>query len=795
MDNLDFSTDDDLLAFGNNFPNGRAHTFPSYSSYTPAANWAFTAEELEALNEEMRQKFHREGLPQAYAADSIRQNNNAPNTTPLNTASLGLAFTRNMSDPADLLQPAWQFSYNQAPARGQYSSETTPDNSYDGTYNAPLQSTPVEYMPVSSTATQMPMHVSTAGLPMSQYLSMAGPMDSMHALAYPLNDYQPDMGTMPMDINMGLTLQTDNIGNRAVHETSGDVSPLEICSLSSSDNGWAAVNFHQARQSMDNYGGHPSNAVFNPGETLHIRSESNSSCDEPPMEQLSGSYEELGVFPLYSPSSEYGPPDYAGMQQQHIHGHVTPYHEYDHCAAQSPEDYSSSAVSPASAVGPQTSTKPVSVYSSENSTSPTIVQSPVRRRKSPPGPLPLAKITKVVTKKDAASIRKAAANDKRVGRRRGPLRPDQRQQAHEIRKLRACLRCKFLKKTCDKGDPCAGCRPSHARLWQVPCTRIDIKDIGFFLKDWKVDYERHVSVGFSVNNIKNFSSMERTLYITHGYGRFLPVNAREVHVIDEACFNVDWVESMSMLPFESATARLSAGMEGVSKTLLSEYIEGHLEDNFDGFVDEYFEGTPYLTEILHTAHKYYRRTHTPVIRKALKLVLAYALTQHITLVTGLSDEESDVGRIDDETSRFAGEVVAPVMINFQVKCALADMWRELQKDVLEELSAMYSSVYQGDKLRHWPTIFMIASVLLGIWEMMQFDCHYRELDEKKVDKFCNDMENTPVGVIIGLFQAISQKLPNLIEWDTSQHGSVLSNNEPICDALTEVRDHIVKNGE
>lgn len=37
--------------------------------------------------------------------------------------------------------------------------------------------------------------------------------------------------------------------------------------------------------------------------------------------------------------------------------------------------------------------------------------------------------------------------EKRVGKRRGPLNPDQRKQACEIRKLGACLRCKFLKKT------------------------------------------------------------------------------------------------------------------------------------------------------------------------------------------------------------------------------------------------------------------------------------------------------------------------------------------------------------
>jgi hypothetical protein len=319
--------------------------------------------------------------------------------------------------------------------------------------------------------------------------------------------------------------------------------------------------------------------------------------------------------------------------------------------------------------------------------------------------------------------------EKKIGKRKGPLKPDQRKQASEIRKLRACLRCKFLKKTCDKGEPCAGCQPSHARLWQVPCTRIDIKEIGYFMKDWKADYERHISSGISVSNIKGFSKHERLLYVTHGYGQVLPINAREIYVRDEECFNIDWVESINRPPnqFEVATARLSAGMEGVSHSMLSDYLDRHIDGNgsFEKFVDDYFEGTPFLTQMLKTAFRYYFRTKLPVIRKALKLILAYNLTLHVTMVEGIGEEEGFIGKIDDEKSRFRGKTMAPVMINFEIKYAMANMWRELQKDVLEELSALYSSVYSGEKLKNWPTIFILASILLAVWEEMQFDCRYR----------------------------------------------------------------------
>jgi hypothetical protein len=122
------------------------------------------------------------------------------------------------------------------------------------------------------------------------------------------------------------------------------------------------------------------------------------------------------------------------------------------------------------------------------------------------------------------------------------------------------------------------------------------------------------------------------------------------------------------------------------------------------------------------------------------------------------------------------------------------MWRELMKDILEELSALYSSVYSGEKLRHWPTIFMLASLLLAVWELMQFDCRYRVPDEAAVNKFCNDMESTPVGVIVGLFQAISTKLPSFTEWDTRKHAQMLNSNPAVCETMTEVRQYVQKYG-
>jgi len=765
-------------------------------------NWALSEEDLEYSSmgqRELNNGGQQEHKP--YTTTNQTRQNVATTTAPMTTAGVGLALAHNLNDPASILNQGWQFQWDNA-AMPRYSLDPIPNNSYEAMpYNAPLQTSPVDFLPTSTTQEmQLPMHVSSASMPATHYMSIPGPMETMGQLAYPLNNYT-DIMTYPMAMGGRLNIQTTNLSGvqSSLPGSSPSSTALEVCSLSSSDASWTAVNITQARSTHGSPYGN-GNAVFNPGETLHIRSESNSSSEGPHADQLSTGYEEM-PFPMYSPQAE-SHSSYDFVNDHHeahfLHDMTTTRREsfaHNDCAVHSPDEVPSPypAVMPA----PVTRPRPLSTSSSSSSSSPSATSPPsFKTRKALPAPL--AKNTKSVIKKATAStVSKSAAvlADKKIGKRRGPLRPEQRQQAHEIRKLRACLRCKFLKKTCDKGDPCTGCRPSHARLWQVPCTRIDIRDLNYFLKDWTSDYERHVKVGVSVANIRGFATQERTIWITHGYGHFLPIAAREVYVANDNCFLMDWVEP-DMNEHVYNTAKLAAGAAGVNTASLSDYVDKHLDDGcFEKFVVDYFEGTPFLTEILHTAYRFYQRTQIPVIHKALKLVVAYTLTVHITMAEGLSEEESIDCMIDDETSRWNGKTVAPVMIHFQIKVALAEMWRDLQKDVLDELSSLYSASYQGKRSEKWPTIFMVATILLAVWELIQFDCHYREPDTAKVDKFCADMESTPVGVVVGLFAAISQKLPSFMEWDTSKHGVALDNDGPICDALTEVREHVLQHGE
>ena len=658
---------------------------------------------------------------------------------------------------------------------------------FSATYGAPLQSSPVDFGLNASQAALM------TSMSMAPFNLMSSAMDlppTLHSMPFQMADFQQEFTNMSSAADF-------TSSNAATANSVSTGSPgeqwMEIRSLSSSDNGWVDIGHHRNSYDFSD----ASATIFNPALSLHIRTNSDSSnsnhSDAPPSAHSFSSFEEIH-FPMNSPQSETD----NTLELVHSHSH-SPSCNHSHRLSLEADfaNYISPNISPNQSVSPPMArVEPIQIKQSASSTaspiSSDVSSPPARRRKSPVG----AKPAKTIVKKTPAhTTKKDATGEKRVGRRRGPLRPDQRQQAHEIRKLRACLRCKFLKKTCDKGDPCAGCQPSHARLWQVPCTRIDIKDIAYFMKDWKADYERHVSLGFSIGNIKGFSPQERMIYVTHGYGHYLPIMAREVFVRDEKCFGVDWFETLNGLHFEINTAKLSAGMEGISRAMLSDYLDRHIDGGFEHFVDEYFEGTYFVTELLKTAYRFYCREKLPVIRKALKLVLAYNLTLHVTMVEGLGEEGEPLGKVEDSQSKFCGQTVAPVMINFQVKCALADMWRELQKDVLEELSSLYQSVYSGDKLKNWPTIFMLAAILLAVWELIQFDCNYRVPDLGAVNKFCGEMEGTPVGVIVGLFSAISQKLPAFTEWDSRKHHHLLNSNPAVCDAMTEVRAHVTKYGE
>jgi len=267
-----------------------------------------------------------------------------------------------------------------------------------------------------------------------------------------------------------------------------------------------------------------------------------------------------------------------------------------------------------------------------------------------------------------------------------------------------------------------------------------------------------------------------------------------VFVHDSSCFDASWVHpgtgSAALQEYVVQTAPLSAGVEGISAESISRYLDAYVDLGFERWVDEYFQGTMFLTEILKSVFRFYTRTQGPIIRKGLKMIVAYSLTANMAIVRGLPEGLSHHGKINDPSSRWFGKTIAPVMIAAQIKQALSMMWRELMKEVLEELSTLFASVYSRDKLKNWHTIFILAVEVLALWEMILFDSHYRQPDEDEANRFMHEMESTPVGVIVGLFAAISHQLPSFLEWDSREHHHLLRSDLAVCDSMTEMRQHV-----
>ena len=298
------------------------------------------------------------------------------------------------------------------PTLNYFSSETMP---YGGTYGVPLQTSPVDLIPAAQASgleTRIPMDN-----------SFIAPLQDVNGIPF---NWQ--------EVNGALNYDGSNDASYAIHSSSPTDTHLEVRSLtsSSSNEGWNVIE----RQSFDVY---ERGLFINPNQTLHDRTFSDSSysdLDQP--HHQTAFIHGLEILPntVNSPSSESA----VELDYHHVHPHRL---SIDNGSSHDHASQSSAAVSPVAVVRPipvplKKSTSPTrSPVGSASSSSP-----PSRKtgRKSP-----TAKTTEKVIKKPSQNPKMDA--EKKVGRRKGPLRPEQRQQASEIRKLRACLRCKFLKKT------------------------------------------------------------------------------------------------------------------------------------------------------------------------------------------------------------------------------------------------------------------------------------------------------------------------------------------------------------
>lgn len=301
-----------------------------------------------------------------------------------------------------------------------------------GRYAMPMSSSPVDMLGGAGPSQLDPDQLNSGLIDSSSYLSLSAPVGM--ASYTPYTDYSADLLAISNSLsNIPSYPRQQNV----LDSSSPTEAYLEVTSLpsSSSDNGWNAI---EQRNSLDLDFSFPENGMFiDPCQTLHDQSLSDSSSYS--SSYLGGSYVDLS-HSLHSPAaSDECKPDLSG---DHIHHRRVSY-DVDSNGSDSPSAVSPLAVSNAVPIPGKKATSPTSSSTSHSSPSFSSTSPPARKpsRRSP-----------MAAKTEGTRVRKQSQpgkpeSDKRVGKRKGPLKPDQRKQASEIRKLRACLRCKFLKKT------------------------------------------------------------------------------------------------------------------------------------------------------------------------------------------------------------------------------------------------------------------------------------------------------------------------------------------------------------
>ena len=297
------------------------------------------------------------------------------------------------------------------------------------TYSTPFDLSPTDYQ----ISANMPLNAGLnngmdATLPLEayNYMPMANPMANSMSYDWPENIH----GLMEMNLQ-GLAGTGPPHPEMVAATSPSDTFDVRSLPSSSSDNGFVTIDYPTQQPFIQDY-------VFH-----HPRSGSDSSSDHEHCHQDSwDSYVRIHhpAHSMSSPGTDSGP-----ESENFSFDYNNPHYE----ATASPP----TAVVKTTAVVSPIAIRPNTV-ASRGSISPTSRKPPTRKMST--------KTTKAITRRPSQAVR--PETEKKVGKRKGPLKPDQRKQAGEIRKLGACLRCRFLKKTVS----CTSCtgfgKPQRIRI-------------------------------------------------------------------------------------------------------------------------------------------------------------------------------------------------------------------------------------------------------------------------------------------------------------------------------------------
>ncbi|KAK3318606.1 hypothetical protein B0H66DRAFT_244883 [Apodospora peruviana] len=225
--------------------------------------------------------------------------------------------------------------------------------------------------------------------------------------------------------------------------------------------------------------------------------------------------------------------------------------------------------------------------------------------------------------------------------------PTRRKQVQEVRKIGACIRCRVLRKTCSKGEPCDTCRKVLSpRVWRSGCVRTKFSE--------QLDlYSAGVQIVLAqgrVNNIKQSITVgNRGLYIEACH---FPdhENALQLQVLQRAGNHAPDGKAGSIAPVDSVTRNPVVMIDNDSQDVPAK-VEAYMRKVLPELIKR--ETSNFMQVTLQTAFDVAGTANDELLKKSLELwglveLLDRERQWQICVKSGLEDVALHYIKEDDE---------------------------------------------------------------------------------------------------------------------------------------------------
>ena len=282
MEHQNLHFDDTLYVEGGFDPNfdPNRNTYPQYQTWPlpMSSPGAMPQHQHQQQHDQNQQHQHRR--IQSVAGTSAQHNAMPTNAiAPLQTAGLGFPAAMQPMNP--MLATWMNINTDGAFAQDPYMTPggMNMTTSFDSTFGGQLQTSPVDFA-------INPAMMSSMSMPFNMMTTTTMDMPPMNA-PFSMGDFAQDFAS--------INPQEFTHSNVSIGSGSPGEQWMEVRSLSSSDNGWVDIGAHNHRHSYDF--SDSSAIVFNPAQSLHIRTSSDSTnsnqSDVPRSAGSLGSFEEM----------------------------------------------------------------------------------------------------------------------------------------------------------------------------------------------------------------------------------------------------------------------------------------------------------------------------------------------------------------------------------------------------------------------------------------------------------------------------------------------------------------------